>query len=207
MAVGKSRRCDTDPFFGGDQADVSSGSSAEPPGSEAVETQIVEITDPPAPTSSLSSTSLTTATTLPPDSEASGGSIFVVHVTDVTGSVCQGEVGAKYEREVTIGGPEDAVVVIGLDDLDDPEDAAWTGTFAGGKLVFEGTRAEDDGLTTATFEMTLSDDGLTLEGYEALDLGLDESRRNRHMHRRKKHGGRDSGSLIARSGGLEPPTF
>ncbi len=90
-----------------------------------------------------------------------------VQVTDVTGSVCQGEVGEKYHREVTISGPEDAVVVIGLDDLDDPEDPAWNGTFTDGKLVFKGTRAEDDGLTTATFEMALSDDGLTLEGDEA----------------------------------------
>lgn len=111
--------------------------------------------------------SATTSTTIQKDSDASGTWIFAVNVIAVTGLVCQKEIGDVYEREVTISGPDDALVVVGLDDLTDPDDPAWTGTFSGSKLVFGGTRAEDDGLTTATFEMTLSGDGSLLEGFEA----------------------------------------
>lgn len=42
-----------------------------------------------------------------------------------------------------------------------------TGTFSGDSLKFGGTRAEDDGLTTATFEMNLSEDGTLLDGFGA----------------------------------------
>jgi hypothetical protein len=108
-----------------------------------------------------------TATTVQESPDATGNWIFRVHVTGVEGSVCQGEIGEKYEREVTISGPDDAIVVVGLDDLDDPRDPAWIGTYSAGKLVFGGTRAEDDGTTTATFEMTLSDDGSLLDGNES----------------------------------------
>ena len=49
----------------------------------------------------------------------------------------------------------------------DPEDPEWTGSFKEGKLVFVGTRAEDDGLTTATFEMALSEDAMQMVGDES----------------------------------------
>ena len=120
----------------------------------------------PAPGVTEPAASATTTTTIQRDSDASGTWVFTVSVTAVTGSVCQGEIGDVYEREVTISGTDDALVIVGLDDLTDPGDPAWTGTFSGSSLKFGGTRAEDDGLTTARFEMTLSEDGTLLDGFE-----------------------------------------
>ena len=119
------------------------------------------MTTQPRPT-----TELTTTTTLPPETAITGTWIFTVSVTGVSGSVCQGEIGDVYEREVTISAPGEGLLIAGLDDLDDPGDPEWVGTFEDGQLVFEGTRAEDDGLTTARFEMTLAEDGNSLEGEE-----------------------------------------
>ena len=106
-------------------------------------------------------------TTEPPVSSIAGLWIFTVNVTDVTGSVCQGEIGDVYDREVLITGTDDSLELVGLDDLDDPDDPAWTGSFSDGELKFGGVRAEDDGLTIAAFEMTLLPDGESMVGTEA----------------------------------------
>ena len=123
----------------------------------------VEVACDGADTSSTSATSTTEAKS----ADVTGTWLFRIEVTGVKGSVCQGEIGDSYEREVTISGADEALVVIGLDDLDDPDDPSWIGKYASGSLVLGGTRAEDDGTTTATFELTLADDGTLLAGEES----------------------------------------
>lgn len=108
-----------------------------------------------------------TTSTLPPVSVVAGVWTFTVNVTGVTGSVCQGEIGDVYDREVIITGTDDDLELVGLDNLSDPDDPAWTGSFSDGQLKFGGVRAEDDGLTIAAFEMTLSPDGDGMVGTEA----------------------------------------
>ena len=149
-------------FLGDGEDETAAGTTTttQPAASTVAETQ------PPAPTTSTTQPPTTTSTTLPPSAAIVGVWVFTVNVTDVNGSVCQGEIGDVYERDVTIAAEGDQLVVVGLDDLNDPDDPAWTGSFEDGTLVFEGTRAEDDGLTTARFEMTLSADGTSFEGEE-----------------------------------------
>ena len=150
---------------------VSSG-DGEDSASDSTETA-APTTDPPpetaAPTTQPPATTSTstTTTTLPPEAAVIGTWVFEVHVTGVDGSVCQGEIGDIYEREVTISGTGDSMVVVGLDNLNDPDDPPWVGTFEDGQLTVEGSRAEDDGVTNATFIMMLSEDGTSLEGEEA----------------------------------------
>ena len=141
--------------------------SSEPTVDVAPTTQVTPTDPPPPPTTAIPTTSSTTTTTLPPETAVAGTWVFTVSVTGVSGSVCQGEIGDVYEREVTISAPGEGLLIAGLDDLNDPDDPEWKGTFEDGKLVFEGTRAEDDGVTTARFEMALSADGSTLEGEES----------------------------------------
>ncbi len=103
----------------------------------------------------------------PQEATVIGTWVFTVNVTAVNGSVCQEEIGQTYHREVQITGTHGALVVTGFDNLDDPSDPAWSGSFSNGRLVFSGARAEDDGVTNATFTMDLADDESTLEGSES----------------------------------------
>lgn len=136
------------------------------PGGGAAVTTLPPGTTVAPPESTEPPVQSTTSTTAQAESGVTGTWIFTVSITGVTGSVCQDEIGEVYQRQVTITGPNGDLTVVGLDDLDDPDDPAWTGSFSNGTLVFGGTRAEDDGLTTAAFEMVLSGDGASMAGTE-----------------------------------------
>lgn len=117
-------------------------------------------------TTTTTTTSTTTTTQAPAKSVVAGDWLFQIDVQDVTGEQCRGEQGKSYEREITITGPDHDLMVAGFDNLEDPDDPAWQGSYRNGLLVFGGSRDEDDGTTMATFEMSLSADGRTLAGEE-----------------------------------------
>ncbi len=131
------------------------------PAVAAVSTSAPDVPSAPDVTAALdepgSSLPSTTTPTVPADSAAAGTWLFTINVTAVlTG--CQDEIGSVYQREVTIMGPDESLIIVGLDDLEDPDDPEWTGSYSDGR--------EGIGLTTATFDMSLSDNG-TLEGSES----------------------------------------
>ena len=109
---------------------------------------------PAGPATTTTTTTVPATTTVPPTTTTlaptlAGRWLIVVDVTEAD-RPCASEVAEPpYERTITVTVDGDTAEVVGLGDGDEP----WKGTASGDRLVFAGDRAEDDGTTTASFEL------------------------------------------------------